>query len=243
MLSRFVEEGSKVELRSLERGLEEKEAKSATKVYQSQVLQIISDDRLEIAMPMEQTKLILLPVDTEYDLIFFEETSLYQCFARIIDRYKSNNVYVLVMELTSNLRKYQRREYYRFSCALDMCARNLEEEEIQAVEKNAPYELQPGLPLKHSVIVDISGGGLRFMSSQRYEPGSLILCSYHLLKDGERKKYEVVGKVLAVKELENRKGTFGHRVQYYNLDVTTREEIIRFIFEEERKSRKKERQN
>ena len=71
---------------------------------------------------------------------------------------------------------------------------NLEEEEIEALEKNSPYELQPGLPLKHSVIVDISGGGLRFLSSQKYEPGSLILCSYHLLKDGERKKYDVVGK-------------------------------------------------
>ena len=47
----------------------------------------------------------------------------------------------------------------------------------------------------------------------------------------------------AVRELENRKGTFEHRVQYYNLDVNTREEIIRFIFEEERKSRKKERLN
>ena len=135
-------------------------------------------------MPMEQTRLILLPVESEYDMVFFEENSLYQCFSRIVDRYKSNNVYVLVMELTSNLRKYQRREYYRFSCALDMCARNLEEEEIEALEKNSPYELQPGLPLKHSVIVDISGGGLRFLSSQKYEPGSLILCSYHLLKDG-----------------------------------------------------------
>ena len=47
----------------------------------------------------------------------------------------------------------------------------------------------------------------------------------------------------AVKELENRRGMFEHRVQYYNLDVNTREEIIRFIFEEERKSRKKERLN
>ena len=241
MLSRFVEEGSKIELRTLQRGLEEKGAESTAKVYQSRVLQILSEDTLEISMPMEQTRLILLPVDSEYDMIFFEENSLYQCFARIIDRYKSNNVYVLVMELTSNLRKYQRREYYRFSCALDMCARNLEEEEIQALEKNSPYELQPGLPLKHSVIVDISGGGLRFVSTQLYEPGSLILCSYHLVKDGEQKKYEVVGKVLAVRELEKRKGTFEHRVQYYNLDVNTREEIIRFIFEEERKSRKKER--
>ena len=53
----------------------------------------------------------------------------------------------------------------------------------------------------------------------------------------------MVGKVLAVRELENRKGTFEHRVQYYNLDVNIREEIIRFIFEEERKSRKKERMN
>ena len=121
MLSRFVEEGSKIELRALQRGLEEKGAESTAKVYQSRVLQILSEDTLEISMPMEQTRLILLPVDSEYDMIFFEENSLYQCFARIIDRYKSNNVYVLVMELTSNLRKYQRREYYRFSCALDMC--------------------------------------------------------------------------------------------------------------------------
>ena len=52
---------------------------------------------------------ILLPVDSEYDMIFFEENSLYQCFARIIDRYKSNNVYVLVMELTSNCLLYTSR--------------------------------------------------------------------------------------------------------------------------------------
>ena len=133
MLSRFVEEGSKVELRALEHGLGESGAENTTKVYQSRVLQILSEDTLEISMPMEQTRLILLPVESEYDMVFFEENSLYQCFSRIVDRYKSNNVYVLVMELTSNLRKYQRREYYRFSCALDMCARNLEEEEIKAL--------------------------------------------------------------------------------------------------------------
>ena len=196
----------------MQRGLEEKGAESTAKVYQSRVLQILSEDTLEIfhAHGADQTDTFAV-VDSEYDMIFFEENSLYQCFARIIDRYKSNNVYVLVIELTSNLRKYQRREYYRFSCALDMCARNLAEEEIQALEKNSPYELQPGLPLKHSVIVDISGGGLRFVSTQRYEPGSLILCGYHLVKDGEQKKYEVVGKVLAVRELEKRKGTFEHR--------------------------------
>ncbi len=238
MLSKFISLGDRVELQAVERdrGTEEEQ-----KVYVSSVYEILTEDTLELTMPMEQTKLILLPVDSEYDLVFYGESGLYECMARIADRYKSNNVYILRVELTSNLRKYQRREYYRFSCALEMCSRNLEEEELQAVERKSPYMLQPGLPLRRSVIVDISGGGLRFMSTHKYEPDSLIYCSYHLVKGGKSKEYEVIGRVLAVQELENRPGTYEHRVQYYNMDVNTREEIIKFIFEEERKNRKKDR--
>lgn len=240
MLSKFVSQNNKIEMCAIDRG-EGEAAEGEKKIYQSCVLEVLSEDTLEIAMPMEQSKLILLPVDSEYDLVIYGESGLYQCFARIIDRYKSNNVFILMVELTSNLRKYQRREYYRFSCALEMCARNLEEDEVQAIEKRLPYALTSGLPLKQSVIVDISGGGLRFISSQRYEPGNLLYCSYHLVKGKERKQYEVIGKVLSVRELENRPGTFEHRVQYYDMDKETREEIIKYIFEEERKNLQKER--
>lgn len=240
IFSNIIKLGDKIEMQEMERSIAATPDQQK-KVYNSTVYDILSEDTLEITMPMEQTKLILLPVDQEYDLVFYGTTGLYQCFARIVDRYKSNNVYILRVELTSNLRKYQRREYYRFACALEMCSRNLEEEETQAIEEKAPYMLQPGLPMRKSVIVDISGGGLRFMSVQKYEPGSLIYCSYYLIKDGQRKKYEVVGRVLAVNELQNRPGTYEHRVQYHDLDVNVQEEIIRFIFEEERKSRKKDR--
>lgn len=241
MLSKFVSIGDRIELQPVEQRKDESADGAGRKLYVSQVYEIISEDTMEIVMPMEQTKLILLPVDSEYDLVIYQESGLYQCFARVIDRYKSNNVYILVMELTSNLRKYQRREYYRFSCALEMCARNLQEEELQAVENNLPYALTPGLPLKQSIIVDISGGGLRFLSSQRYEPESLLYINYYLLKKGVKKMYEIIGRVLSVKEMENRSGTYEHRVQYYDMDRRTREEIIKYIFEEERKHRRKER--
>ena len=240
MLSKFISQNDKVELHAIDRG-EEENGENTKKVYYSSVLEILSGDTLEIAMPMEQSKLILLPVDSEYDLVFYGGSGLYQCFARIIDRYKSNNVFILVVELTSNLRKFQRREYYRFSCALEMCARNLEEDEIQAIEKRLPYALVSGRPLKQSVIVDISGGGLRFISSQKYEPDNLLYCSYQLIRGTERKQYEVIGKVLSAKEVENRPGFFEHRVQYYDIDKEMREEIIKYIFEEERKSLQKER--
>lgn len=212
-------------------------------MYHSEVNEIQSEDTIEIKMPMEKTKLILLPIDSEYDMVFYGSSGLFQCLGRIIDRYKSNNTYLLLVEMTSNLRKYQRREFYRLRCALEMHARALREDEIQTVESRMPYSLANDLPLKESVIVDISGGGLRFVSTHAFKQGSLLYCCYHLMNGGEHKKYEVISKVISCIELDNRPGTFEHRVQYYDIDPTEREEIIKYIFEEERKSRQKKRFN
>lgn len=238
MLSKYVIPGSKMEIQAVDRTkyIDDVETK---KVYQTQVLDILSDDRLEILMPIEKSKLILLPVNAEYDLYFYTPFGLFQCFATVLDRYKTDKQYVLLMELTSNLRKFQRREYYRLSCALEMNSRPLEKEEIEAIENN-DKTLVPGLPLKQSVIVDISGGGIRFVGNYAYEPDSLVYCKYNLVIDGKSKEYVLVAKVLVVKELEDRRGSYEHRAQYINIDTAEREEIIRFIFEEERKHRKKE---
>lgn len=240
MISKFLSPGDKLELQMLGR-LQQENDTQTKRIYNSQINDILTEDRLEISMPLEKSKLILLPVDTEYDMTIYTKQGLFQCFVRVVDRYKSDNMYLLVVELTSNLRRNQRREYYRFSCALEMCSRNLEEEEIQAIESKVPYTLVPGLPLKRSVIADISGGGLRFLSNQKYEPESLLYCSYHLVINNVRKLYEVVGKVLSAKEVENRPGVFEHRVQYVNMEEDKREEIIKFIFQEERKNMKKDR--
>ena len=240
MISKFLTPGDRLELQMLEHLKPENELQTK-RVFNSQINDILSEDRLEISMPLEKSKLILLPVDTEYDMTIYTKQGLFQCFVRVVDRYKSDNMYLLVVELTSNLRRNQRREYYRFSCALEMCSRNLEEEEIQAIESKVPYTLVPGLPLKRSVIADISGGGLRFLSNQRYEPESLLYCSYHLVLNNVRRLYEVVGKVLSAKEVENRPGVYEHRVQYVNMEEDKREEIIKFIFQEERKNMKKDR--
>lgn len=242
MLSNYVMPGNRLEIQAIARtNLAEGqiEEKGKRKVYKSQVCDIISEDQLEIYMPMEKAKLILLPVNAEYDLYFYTETGLYQCTANVMDRYKSNNQFVLLMELTSNLRKYQRREYYRLSCALGMSSRPLQKEEVDAVENSGGnYQLSGGF-LKNSVIVDISGGGIRFVGNYAYEPESLICCKYDLLIDGEAKEYTLAAKILTVKELENKPGFFEHRAQYVNIDTVEREEIIRFIFEEERKQRKR----
>lgn len=239
-ITKFIQEGCKVELQPMERS-KTLGADAPQKTYVTKLYEIVTEDTMEVLMPMEQGKLILLPVDQEFDAVFYGQSGLYQSVVRISDRYKSNNVYILLIELLSNLRKYQRREYFRFGCVLEMGARNLEKAEIETLDDAQGREpiLENALPLKGCVIVDISGGGLRFISNEKYEPDSFIYCSYTLLNNGEKKKYNVVGKVLAVKEMENRRGAYEHRVQYYNMNSKVREEIIKYIFEEERKSRRK----
>ncbi len=240
MLSKYVVVGNRVELQAVKRlNLNQNRENDERKVYTTKVYDIVSDERIELLMPMEQTKLILLPVDGEYELCFYTDNGLYQCVAKVVDRYRDNNIYVLALDLTTNLRKYQRREFYRFSCALEMNSRELLKEEIESLN-NSHNALQPELPLKRSVIVDISGGGLRFVSNLEYEKGSMILCNYNLVVDDVQKHYSLVGRVLSVEELENRPGVYEHRVQYVNMDVDEREEIIKYIFNEERKSRHKE---
>ena len=239
MLSTFVSLGDKIELRSAARA-ENEIGEDSRKTYGSMVHDILSEDRMEIVMPTEKTKLILLPIDSEYSVVFYTEHGLYQCMVRIADRYKTNNMYILVVDLISNLRKYQRRDFYRFSCTLQICARNLEEEELQAIENKQPYELHTGLPMMQGVIVDISGGGLRFVSKHKFEAKTLLCCEFDLVTGSMVKKYELIGKLLSVRTVENRKNMYEHRVQFYNIRESIREEIIKYIFEEERKNRKKE---
>lgn len=239
MLEQYVELGQRIELESVTRIMADGEAQQLRKVYSSKVYDILSDERLEIVMPYEQRRLILLPIDSEYTMYFYSENGILECRAKIVDRYKTDNVFLLVMELLTSLRKYQRREFYRYNCVLELETRILAEEETTLLGTPLQEFLQE-LPLQKSVIVDISGGGLRFVADQQYKEGSLLFCRYQLSqKDGD-KVYEIVGKVLSTKPVEKRPGYFEYRIQYQHIDNRKREEIIQYIFEAERKTRKKE---
>lgn len=237
LLSKYIAPGSKIELEAIDRVLQE-DGSYQKKKFDSKVVDIIDEDRLEILMPMEQTKLVLLPVNGEYDIHFFTSKGLFQCFGKVTNRYKNGNLYLLEIELISNLQKYQRREYYRYSCMLPISFRILTDNERIAVESKR-YILFDELPMNKSEIVDISGGGLRFLSKMAVEIGDLIYAQYGL-SDG--KEFKHVARVLGVKKLEGGQndGHFELRCQFVNILNGEREQIIRYIFEEERNKRKRE---
>ena len=78
-----------------------------------------------------------------------------------------------------------------------------------------------------------------FIGNCGYEAGDYIYCTYTLNVKGQQKQYHMAGKILSVRELEDKPDTFEYRIQYTNPDVDEREEIIKYIFEEERRQRHK----
>jgi len=237
LLSKYIAPGSKIELEAIDRVLQE-DGSYQRKKFDSKVVDVIDEDRLEILMPMEQTKLVLLPVNGEYDIHFFTTKGLFQCLVRVVNRYKNGNLYLLEIELISNLQKYQRREYYRYSCMLPLNYRLLTNAEKIALDSKKSV-LFDELPMTESQIVDISGGGMRFVSPVSCENNELIYTDYAL---SNGKRFHHVAKVLAIKPLDNpsKEAKFEFRCQFVDILNGEREMIIRYIFEEERKKRKRE---
>ncbi len=236
MIEKFISPGDKLELKStvsvvLPDGTE------GVKTYRTSVYDILDDGRLELVMPMEQTKLVLLPVDGEYDVCFFSHGGMYRADVRIVDRQKINGIYILVVEMISNLHKYQRREYYRFNCVIEMKAREMTRQESEAFAKGLTY-LIAEKDMIRGVIVDISGGGTRFVSRQKFHEDSILLMSFKLPIMENERSFLLAAKVIYSGEIENRTNEFENRVKFEFIDTTTREEIIKYIFDEERKNRK-----
>lgn len=236
MIERFISPGDKIELKSTV-SVVLPDGTRGMRTYKSSVHDILYDGKLELVMPMEDMKLVLLPVGGEYDVSFYSQGGVYRADVRIVDRQKSSGIYLIIVEMISTLQKYQRREYFRFNCIVDMAAREMTEREKDAFAKGF-ISLVPEDNMVKGTIVDISGGGARIVSGQKFNEDVLILMTFNLPIMEVEKPFHLAAKVIYSGEIPNRENEYENRVKFEYIDALTREEIIKYIFDEERKNRK-----
>lgn len=251
MVSDIVSIGDKLELKSIRFSAKEIENE---KVYKSQVLDFIDEDTASILMPIEGGRVIPLTIGDKYNLCFYTKKGLYQCKSVITDRSRINNVFVLTVQFTSELEKYQRRQYYRLKYLLEFKYSIITDMEISIMNKlrnnNAKKEeeKQAFLDTLDSIkkeilsgtILDISGGGARFVSGHNHEHGNMIQMLLDFDNGLGAKNFQIQAIIVSSDKMINRQGFYEHRVQFIDMTKEEREAIIKFIFEEERRQRKKE---
>lgn len=246
----LMETGTKLELRKI-RHIENGDET----VYVSRYLYEKSADEAVVAMPVKAGSVIALEPGEHFQVCFYTNKGLYQCQAQVTDRFYEDRLPVAVIKFRSEFEKLQRRQYYRMECLMNLTYRIVNEEQLDDLlqEKSKAYGGTMGEeteliatgetePTRYfdGMALDISGGGVRFNSQFRAESGELIALRIAFPAEEAMGLQMLFAKVLTVAPVQNRNGLFEHRVQFLHITNAERESIIRYIFLEERKRRKKE---
>lgn len=233
MIEKYLSPGDKVEIRFAQRmALTDENTERKYKTYLSKINQMLDEDQIEILMPIEQSRMVLLPRNAMGTLVIYTSNGLFQCEVKVADRYKKDNIYLQVLELISGIKKYQRREYYRYSCTVPVFSRCLTEEEQRTMVWD---ETQKGI---EGSSLDIGGGGVRYLVSEQMTSGEMVICYLELEIKNTVKEIQALGKILSVRPVKD-SNLFEVRVQFEKISNAAREQIIQYIFEDERKRRKK----
>ena len=181
-----------------------------------------------IAAPIHEGIVYPVRIASPINIYFLHKGDLYRCSARVLERSTKDNIALLKIEKTGGIERIQRRQFFRFECTLPVKYRIIETLEC---EKNE------GIPFLSTYLRDLSGGGISLAVEDKIEKGSLIEC---LLSLDPQKVINFYGRIVRVSRQppeEKYKYTVG--IIFYKIENRDREEIIRFIFREQRKLRKK----
>lgn len=247
----FIKVGNKIELTRIN---ENRFRKLPSKKFVSQFLDIIEDDRAKIAMPLEGGRVVPLSKGEKYNMCIYTERGLYECKCQIIDRLKDQSMFLLDIKITSELQKFQRREYFRLEYLIDIRYHVITKEELlcnkmlldnkfespairQECEK-VLADLQKVMYL--GTVIDLSGGGAKFQSTNLHQKDEILKIYLELETDEGNRRLELVSKIIYANPNRNLADRYEYRLQFVGIQRETREAIIKFVFTEDRKRRRKQ---
>jgi len=239
MLTDTIFPGDKFDIEKINLGGNEKKV-----TYSSMICDIIDESRIVAILPTVKGVVLPLPVGEKYELFIYSKTNLYRCRAVLKKRFRESNMHLMVLELYEGLQRYQRREFYRLTCNTELKYYVLSEEEAENIDDiDNLIELENSHAGECSIkglSVDISGGGMRFVSSKSALKDSYLLLDFVLPIKGVNRSYLLLAKVISSRELPNKRNMYEYRVQFERISIPERELLIKYIFEEERRYRKNE---
>lgn len=222
------------------------------RVYNSQLLEIVSDYTVLVSVPIEASHLVPLEPGERYELRFITTAGIYICKSEIRERNKRGNIYFFEMRILSELQKDQRRQYFRLEKILPILYHSLTDEETYFLEMISQYgnadnserralmnRLRQTVAEEHDgTLSNISGGGIKFYSAFPLHKEDRIRMKIHIEELGTA-PLDLFGRVVHSEEIPNRALKQEHRIEFFNINRDTREMIVKYVFSEERKQRQK----
>ena len=244
MVTDLLQIGNKIDSCSLDKDDIRRAENGKVPILASQLEAVEDNGELIIQMPVYKGKIILLSLGSRYELIFYTRKGLYRGVCQVTDRYKEDNLFMVKVMLKSGLNKFQRREYFRLECILGMQAYELTREDALRLDgaslEQHLKDPQVIMTESSSVIVDISGGGIRFIGEKKYEEGDCLAVRTALQNENIDQQLLVVVSIVTCRKAAPNMERYEARAEFLHLGSKLRETVIKYIFDEDRKIRKKD---
>ncbi len=188
----------------------------------SNVLETFKNNVISITSPIYKGNIYPISQGDNVKIIFYKkDTGKFYFLGEVIKRQKKDNLYILYIACNSKIRKDQRRNYYRLNTLLSI--------KINILNGDIEKESIPCLAR------DISGGGLGIICKEKIPYGTMVKCIIPL----DDSVVNSIGKVVRCKAVPDSIIKYDIGIEFETLDETIRTQIISFIFNKQRKLRKK----
>ncbi len=229
--------GNKIELVKLEDIIRNENNK---KVYVSKIYDILPGNKLQIAMPIYEGKIVPLTVSDKYSACFYTNKGLLQCNVIIVSRYKDGNMFFLEVLILGELEKVQRRQFYRYSCMLNAKIRVVSDEEYETGVPDVEVISEDDLEWNDAKLMDISGGGTKIVQRYYLDKNEVVKIKFILSVEDYVFRFSLFARVLSSTHMQNRSELVEQRLEFLKITKEERDNIIKYIFECERRNRAKE---
>ena len=177
------------------------------------VIQGINEDDVLINIPMGEGKFYFLDENIEYEMNYYNESSYYTFKTTLLEQVKNeeNNIPLYRLQKPYDVIKIQRRDFVRVD--LIDCITFQREGETKWYE---------------GLILDLSGGGIRFSTYEVLEVDKLLRCRLLLNIDEE---VLINAKIIRC-DGKNTRYQYIYALEYVDIKESIREKIIRRVYKQ-----------
>lgn len=223
-------------------------------IYYKSIIQEVDDDYIAIGIPMRNNDQLFMHKNSTWEFRLYKKDTLYFFRSRCLGHKKEDQISLYLIEWPDEVRRLQRREFFRFPCSFDAHYWILKKP-WNADDSTLPDPLTKDRDIKRSTIAgkeepltlkelkkklgepeeamlgDISGGGLQLIAPKWLPIDTVLFLAIYLKSKKKEKTIFVKGKVVWVGPHEpERIVRFRHAVEYEDTSEQTKEEIVGFIF-------------
>lgn len=184
--------------------------------YASRVISLDSEIELMVENPSKEGKEVRFLNGTKLDVVFQVENHGLHSFETEIVAKVREKINLLKLRRLGEVKKLQRRNFYRVKSELDVIVRR-----------------SGDVIFEETIILDISGGGLKFLSRQDFKLGDLVELNIALLGED----LDLEAKVVKVDKIGFGKSEVS--VEFYDLYEDDQNVIVKYVFEKQRREIKR----